>query len=80
MDNDDVVVKEFQKNSRELVRVQLRHWQGKDLIDFRVCYVGESGEWKPGPKGLCLQRAAFPDLKAAMLALEKVLAGRGSKK
>jgi hypothetical protein len=71
----EIVVFEFQKNSREKVRAVVREWQGKELIDLRVCYLDKSGEWKPGPKGLCLQSEALPDLKTAVVALEKVLGG-----
>ena len=72
----EIVVFEFQKNSREMVRAVVREWQDKELIDLRVCYRNPAGAWLPGPKGLCLQSEALPDLKAAVCALEQALSGK----
>lgn len=63
------VVYEFQKNSREVVKAVRKTWNGRDLADLRVYFVTEAGIAKPGPKGLCLQVEHLPELKAAVDAL-----------
>lgn len=71
---DEVVVAEFKKNQRDIVRAVLKTWNGRRLLDLRVYY--KQGEvWLPSPKGLCLQTATIPDLKAAVAALDQALAG-----
>lgn len=65
---------EFPKNSREVVRVGWRFWNGRLLIELRVYYKSTTGEWLPGAKGLSLQAKCFPDLKQSVLALERSLA------
>lgn len=72
MDQEKVVA-EFAKNARERVRAILRTWNGRELFDLRVYYQDPAGEWRPGPKGLCLQVSALADLKAAVCALEQAI-------
>lgn len=71
--DQETVVAEFAKNQRECVRAIVKNWNGRELFDLRVYYKDPSGEWKPGTKGLCLQAAALPQLKAAVLALEQAI-------
>ena len=68
----EIVVAEFKKNQREVVRAVIKTWNGRRLLDLRVCYQ-EEGEWKPGSKGLCLQTTCIADLKKAVAALDQAL-------
>ncbi|MBI4056836.1 MAG: transcriptional coactivator p15/PC4 family protein [Elusimicrobia bacterium] len=65
---------EFAKNSCEKVRVLLKNWQGKELLDLRVFAQNKDGTWVPTAKGLCLQTCQLNDLKAAVKVLESALA------
>ena len=68
------VVACFEKNSMEEVRVSLTEFKGKELIDLRVFYQPEGEEEKrPTKKGITISPDKFPDLKKAILALEKAL-------
>ena len=60
------VVGEFEKNSKEVVRVTLHQYAGNDLIGIRAYYEDKSGEVKPG-KGINIRVEQFPHL-ASLLA------------
>lgn len=70
--NEGTVVAEFDKNSREKVRVSLTEYNGVDLLDVRAFY--QSGdEMRPG-KGIALRRELIAPLRKALQAAEKALA------
>jgi len=72
------VIASFEKNSMEEVRVSLTEFKGKELIDLRVYYQPEDGEEKrPTKKGITIASEKFPELKKAILALEKALQKQG---
>lgn len=68
------IVYEFQKNKQDMVRAIVRDWNGKRLVDLRVCYQDDEGAWRPGQKGLCLRATMLPELRAAVDALESEVA------
>lgn len=43
---------DIQKNSLERIRIQRSEYKGHELIDIRVYYEAENGEWKPSKKGI----------------------------
>ena len=68
------LIASFEKNSLEEVRISLTEFKGKQLIDLRVYYQPENGEEKrPTKKGITISPEKFPELKKAILALEKAL-------
>jgi len=67
------LIAEFQKNTRERVRVSLTEYHGYDLLDIRGFYEDPStGEWKPG-KGIAMRRELLPELRKALLAAERAI-------
>lgn len=70
--NEGTVVAEFDKNTREKVRVSLTEYNGVDLLDVRAFYQS-GGEMKPG-KGIALRRELIIPLRKALQAAEKALA------
>ena len=54
----DTVIAEIQKNSREVIRVQLRQLQGGQIASVRVWFEAADGILRPGRDGLNLQRRA----------------------
>ena len=73
-----VVVSEWQKNTRETVRISLSVYQGRQTIDYRLWYDSGDGILKPSPKGLTLALAHLPTLadgiaKALQIAMENGL-------
>ena len=71
----DEIIAQFEKNATEVVRVSLTEYRGRKLIDIRV-YYDDSGEYRPTKKGVSLSVDVYPDLKRALLELEKVLLER----
>ena len=49
--SEDQVIGELQKNQSEVIRVQKTSYKGHDLIDMRVFYEDEFGEYKPKTRG-----------------------------
>jgi len=60
------LIDEFDKNAREQVRVSLTEYQGHDLVDLRVYYQDDKGQFRPTRKGLCLSFDTLPRLKTAV--------------
>jgi len=50
-------MKEIRKNKNEVIRIQLKEYEGHKLIDLRVWYEDkETGEYKPTKKGISFNR------------------------
>ena len=63
MTNDQTIF-EFQKNSREVVRIQFTEFQGTELISARIFYFDSNADvWKPTTKGISIRRELLPKLK-----------------
>ncbi|MBI2871021.1 MAG: transcriptional coactivator p15/PC4 family protein [Candidatus Omnitrophica bacterium] len=68
------VVKTIEKNKFQEVRVGISEFKGNDLIDIRIWNtVKDSDEKSPTAKGVSLNVALYPELKEAILELEKEL-------
>jgi len=62
------VIGQFQKNSSEIIKVQLQEWKGEPYVDIRVWVAGEDGApgAQPTKKGITLSAELLPELKAAI--------------
>ena len=69
--NEGTVVAEFDKNTREKLRVSLTEFNGVDLLDIRAFY-SSGGEMKPG-KGIAVRRDLITPLRKALQAAEKAM-------
>ena len=49
-------MKEIRKNKSEVIRIQLKEYKENKLIDIRVWYEDENGEYKPTKKGISFNR------------------------
>jgi Transcriptional Coactivator p15 (PC4) len=67
------VIARFEKNSREEVWVSLDDFHGKKLINLRVHYRSEGGEWLPGKQGLAVSVDRYRDLAEAILKIGEEL-------
>jgi len=68
------VLHQFAKNATEEVRVSLSEYKGHKLIDLRIYYEPEDGEdRRPTKKGITIDVGLYPELKKAMLMIEKEL-------
>ena len=67
-------VKTFQKNKFQEIRVGITHYEGNDLIDIRTWSQPKgSEEMLYTSKGISINVKLYPELKAAVLLLEKDL-------
>lgn len=78
MSESTTVVAEFDKNSRERVRVSLTEYKGVPLLDVRAFYQ-DGNEWKPG-KGVAMRRDLVTPLRKALQAAEKFQASEKAAK
>ncbi|MFA5038571.1 MAG: transcriptional coactivator p15/PC4 family protein [Candidatus Omnitrophota bacterium] len=68
------VVKTFEKNKFQEIRIGITEYQGNDLIDVRIWALNQGGQEKvPTAKGVSLNVKLFPQLKEAIELLEKEL-------
>ena len=49
-------MKEIRKNKSEVIRIQLKEYEGHKLVDIRVWYEDENWEYKPTKKGISFNR------------------------
>jgi len=67
-------VKVFQKNKYQEIRVGVTHYEGNDLIDIRTWSQPKGSEDKVRTsKGISINVKLYPELKEAVLLLEKEL-------
>lgn len=70
----DKTVKTFQKNKFQEIRVGVTNYEGNDLIDIRTWSLPKGGdEMVRTSKGISINVKLYPELKDAVLALEKEL-------
>ena len=68
------VVKTFQKNKFQEIRVGVTEYEGNDLIDIRTWTQRPDAEEKsPTSKGVSINVKLYSELKEGVLALEKEL-------
>ena len=71
-------VKTFQKNKFQDIRVGITHYEGNDLIDIRTWSQPKGSEDKVRTsKGISINVKLYPELKEAILLLEKELKENG---
>ena|SRR5580704_4137955 len=64
---EPIIVAEFWANRRgESIRVQLREFEGRALIDLRKHFTDKTGKLQATRKGLALVIARLPELAAAI--------------
>jgi hypothetical protein len=67
-------IRTFQKNKFQEIRVGITEFQGNDLIDIRTwSQRPDAQEYTPTSKGVSINVKLYPELKEAVLALEKEL-------
>ena len=56
------LISEFNKNSTEIIRIQLTEFVGKQFLNVRVWALRQDGEYVPTKKGLTLRVEQVDDL------------------
>ena len=69
----DALVARIAKNPTEEVRVSLTSYRGHELVDIRVFFQDEQGEWRPTKRGVSLSVDSFTELREAVVKAEEML-------
>jgi hypothetical protein len=69
----EALVARISKNPTEEVRVSLTSYRGHDLVDIRVFFQDEQGEWRPTKRGVSLSVDSFTELREAIVKAEEML-------
>jgi len=77
VDESSHPVAQFEKNSREEVRVSIDDFRGTKIINIRVFYRSATGEWLPGKQGIAMKADRYRDLASAILQLGEALQQQG---
>lgn len=77
MDDSSQLVAQFEKNAKEEVRVSIDDFRGRKIINMRVYYRSDTGQWMPGKQGLALAVDRYRDLADAVLKLGEGLQAQG---
>lgn len=77
MDDSSQLVAQFEKNAKEEVRISIDDFRGRKIINMRVFYRSDNGQWLPGKQGLALAVDRYRDLADAVLRLGEELQAQG---
>jgi len=70
----DLLIKEIQKNTREVIRISVQEFKGTNVVDVRV-FFQINGDWVPTRKGISLTESVLDEviegLEDAREALEE---------
>ena len=69
----DELIAQFEKNATEVVRVSLTEFHGRKLVDLRVYYTDDKGEYRPTRKGISLAVDDYTEFRTAVARLDKTL-------
>jgi hypothetical protein len=71
----DNVIAKFEKNSKEEVWLSVDDFRGRKILNIRVFYRSQTGEWLPGKQGIAISVDRYRDLAEALLKVgEKLIA------
>ncbi len=70
---NEIIIDEFEKNSREKVMVLIKKFRNNYYLDIRVYFRGNDDEYKPSKKGLMISLELLDDLKDALSKVERAL-------
>jgi hypothetical protein len=76
VDESSQLIAKFEKNSKEEVRVSVDDFRGRKIMNLRVFYRAEGGQWLPGKQGIALSTDRYRDLADAVLQLGEWLQAR----
>jgi hypothetical protein len=69
--NGPIAPRDFRKNSRETLRLEVSEYRGKVLLNTRIWYLPTEGaELRPGRDGWAMDIAKLPEIAKAFANLE----------
>lgn len=73
-----IIISQWEKNAREVVRVSLDEFNGRPIVGIRVWFKPEgSDELRPGKAGIAMSVQHLPALAAAINGALGIAEGRG---
>lgn len=70
---NEIVIDEFEKNSREKIMILIKKYRNNFYLDLRVYFKSNDEEYKPSKKGIMISLELLDDLKEAFSKVEKEL-------
>ncbi len=70
---NEIIIDEFEKNSREKIMVLIKKFRNNYYLDLRVYFKGTDDEYKPSKKGIMISLELLDDLKDALTKVEEAL-------
>jgi hypothetical protein len=70
------VIADIGKNSREIIRVEVSEFKGKELINLRIWYQTFDGGYKPTQKGITLDLSQYGELEKAIAKIGQYVEDR----
>jgi len=70
---NEIVIDEFEKNSREKIMILIKKYRNNFYLDVRVYFKSNDEEYKPSKKGIMISLELLDDLKEAFSKVEKAL-------
>ncbi len=62
-----VIIKDIEKNNKEIIRIEVSEFKGMELINLRIWYqvLDDKGniEYKPSQKGIAINISKYNELK-----------------
>lgn len=74
---DSIVIAEWPKNAREVIRVELSTYNGAQLIQIRTWYRADDDGLRPGRSGYAVSIKHLPDIANAFAAAVDVAKSKG---
>ena len=75
------IIKDIQKNSKEIIRVEVSEFKGMQLINLRIWFqvIDEKGDitYKPSQKGVALNINHYNELKDAIDKIGNYIQDKG---
>lgn len=72
-----ILIKDIQRNSKEIIRIEVSEFKGRELINIRIWFQSIDGDgnviYKPTQKGVALNIKEFQELKDGILRLEEYI-------
>lgn len=62
-----VIIKDIERNNKEIMRIEISEFKGRELINLRIWYqaIDDKGDiiYKPSQKGIALNISKYEELK-----------------
>jgi hypothetical protein len=60
------IIADIKKNEREIIRIEVSEFKGRELINLRQWFFHVEGEYRPTQKGVAIDVSKYEELKKAI--------------